>query len=62
MSDNPDLLPGDPPEPGEEHDTTLGLTDEEAGFPDHEPPLDDEALGEAEWLEGDGDDIDEEES
>lgn len=57
---NPDLSPNDPLEPGEVPDPTLGLSDEEAGFPSHEPPHDDDELGEAEFIEGDGDDTDEE--
>lgn len=49
------------PEPGDVHDTTLGLTDEQAGHPSPEPPDNDQELGDAEELEGDPDDIDEEE-
>ena len=49
-----------PPEPGEHEDATLGLTDEEAGFPSHDPPNDDVELGDIEIIAGDGDDIDEE--
>lgn len=58
---NPDLSPNDPLEPGETPDPSLGLSDEEAGFPNHDAPEDDEDLGEAEFIEGDGDDIDPEE-
>lgn len=59
MYDNDDNLP---PEPGFVTDECLGLTDDEAGNPSHEPPLDDEELGDIEIIEGDGSYIDEEDS
>ena len=59
MTDSPDY-PNAPAEPGEVSDPTLGLSDEEAGFPNHEPPPNDDELGDIEIIEGDGDDIDEE--
>lgn len=49
-----------PPEPGDCEDETLGLSDEEAGFPPADPPEDDKDLGIAELDEDDGDDIEEE--
>lgn len=48
------------PEPGEVSDTSLGLTDEEAGNPSPEPPADDVELGEAELGEDLGSDLAEE--
>lgn len=50
-----------PAEPGDCDDQTLGLSDEEAGFPPSAPPEDDKDLGHAELHdEDDLDDTDEE--
>lgn len=48
------------PEPGDVADTSLGLSDEEAGHPSQDPPENDVELGEAELLEDIGDDLAEE--
>jgi hypothetical protein len=47
-------------EPGDIADPELGLSDEEAGHPNQNPPADDVELGEAEALEDVGDDLAEE--
>lgn len=39
------------PEPGDLADTSLGLTDEEAGHPNPEPPPNDQEIGDAEPIE-----------
>lgn len=49
-----------PPEPGTVDEPELGLSDEEAGFPSYDPPDNDDEIGDIEIVEGDGDDIDEE--
>lgn len=49
------------PEPGEVADTSLGLTDEQAGHPSPEPPANDVELGDAELTEDLGSDLAEEE-
>jgi hypothetical protein len=48
------------PEPGEVGDTSLGLSDEEAGNPSPYPPANDVELGEAEAREDLGSDLAEE--
>jgi hypothetical protein len=60
MTENPDLPESAPLEPGLEGNPKLGLSDEEAGFPDHAPAVDDDEVGDIEIIEGDGDDLIEE--